>query len=349
MKSPRRPSRMNLRDLDLESANSTSRPLNARSLKQKEIDLIARYLENPTHAGVWQLTFPVRKDAPFCVSILSQLEKRLKGGEAFEITSGRGKVTMRLDDEKKRELESVVTRRLTFHNTLFLALHQSTLAEAKTLDNLFTGDSAHEVILQLLDLPELRKSLQGALEYFQKNILYDRFQPKVERNELFFTKNGFMLLLQATMEDEAREFKFLSCDSNGLRQYAEFLRMSGRIHEYNLMPIFSPEQQVFAPYFALLRASAPSVIKDVHVKQLFGKAFSEYEGQSYTNCISTIGLIAEDYLTQVFETMFREVCPKGMTLGQLYEYIHSQILKKYGKPEKDVKELSTLYSDIIVT
>lgn len=112
------------------------------------------------------------------------------------------------------------------------------------------------------------------------------------------------------------------------------------------MPIFSPEQKVFSPYFAFLRAAEPSVIKDIHVKQLFEKAFSEYEAESYSNCISTIGLIAEDYLTQVYETMFREVYPKGLTLGQLYEFVHSQIAKRYGKAEKDVKDLSTLYKGI---
>jgi len=75
MKDPRRPLRANLRNLDFEMIGSTSRMTRARSLKPKEIEMISQYFENPTHAGVWQLTFPVRKDAPFCVSILSQIEK----------------------------------------------------------------------------------------------------------------------------------------------------------------------------------------------------------------------------------------------------------------------------------
>jgi len=174
---------------------STSRMRSPRSLKPKEIEMISQYLENPTHAGVWQLTFPVRKDAPFCVSILSQIEKRLKGRDTFEITSGGGKVTLRLDSDKRRQLESLATRRLTFHNILFLALHQSRLAEEGTLDNLFTGDSEDEVILQLLDLPQLRKLLEGALKYFEEEILYEGFRPQVDMNTSFFTKDGFMLLL----------------------------------------------------------------------------------------------------------------------------------------------------------
>jgi len=315
-----------------------------RSLTSAEITTISAYLENPTHAGVWQLIFTLPNDAPLCVTILNELDRQLKGKKSVEIAAGRRKMKLRLNKKNRQEWRNMVRQKLSFLNSLFVRLHQSIHQKAETLEGFFAGETDYEPILQLLDIAHLRKILADALDAFGRNIMHPGFNPSVTTSKVFVTKRSFMLL--GRVNDDIREFNFLSCEKIGLQEYGEFLKGAGRVTDYKLVPVFSPEEQVFAPYFAFLREAAPSVIKDSHVKQLFNKAFSEYEEENYSNCIGTIGLIAEDYLTQVFETFFRDVCPKGLTLGQLYEHIHTQISRKYAKAERDVKDVATLHKEL---
>jgi hypothetical protein len=40
------------------------------------------------------------------------------------------------------------------------------------------------------------------------------------------------------------------------------------------------------------------------------------------------------------------VCQKGLTLGQIYDHIHSQISKRYGKKEESLSELKPIFDEI---
>ena len=114
----------------------------------------------------------------------------------------------------------------------------------------------------------------------------------------------------------------------------------------SITPIFSPEEKVFTPYFSLLGETYSHFIDYENISRLFKKSIEEYRNGNYTYCVSTIGLIAEDYLTQIYETFFREICPKGLTLGQIYDSIHTNIQKKFIIKTVPNPEINPLYDNI---
>jgi hypothetical protein len=57
-------------------------------------------------------------------------------------------------------------------------------------------------------------------------------------------------------------------------------------------------------------------------------------------------VIAEDYLTQVYETYLREPCPKGHTLGQIYDLLHYEIRDLTAPSREELKTLDPLYEEI---
>ena len=88
--------------------------------------------------------------------------------------------------------------------------------------------------------------------------------------------------------------------------------------------VFSPEEEVFEPYFPIVKLAYEAIDQDGRLRSHYVRAFEEYESNRYESCVNVLGLIAEDYLTQAYETLFRDVAPKGKTLGQLYDALHSE-------------------------
>lgn len=139
---------------------------------------------------------------------------------------------------------------------------------------------------------------------------------------------------------------WISTNPTPVEKAVQFLKKIGKISDETVRPVYSPEELVFAPYFVLLKIAFPFLIGDIHSKELFGRAFEEYSRNEFTNCVTTIGLISEDYLTQVYETFFRDVCPKGLTLGQVYDLIHSSIARRFHSEPKSLADLTPIYNRI---
>lgn len=112
------------------------------------------------------------------------------------------------------------------------------------------------------------------------------------------------------------------------------------------MPVFSPEEEVFAPYFDLLGMAYDFVIPQVHLQPLIEKAMTNFAEENFSDCVSAIGLASEDVLTQIFETLYREQLTKGLTLGQLADELHARAAAMFKKKDDPPPDLAVLYPEV---
>ena len=135
-------------------------------------------------------------------------------------------------------------------------------------------------------------------------------------------------------------------DSSNLEKINIFLTKLGKVSDCKITPIFSPEETVFSPYFSFLGVAYPHFIDEENVKRLFEKSINEYREGNHSYCVSTIGLIAEDYLTQIYETFYRDVCPKRLTLGQTFDLINNKLKQEFQVQSNPIPEIKPLYRRI---
>lgn len=112
------------------------------------------------------------------------------------------------------------------------------------------------------------------------------------------------------------------------------------------MLFFSPEEEVFAPYFNLLHMAHELLIPQEHLQPFVLKAIANFNEANFTDCVSAIGLASEDVLTQIYETLYREQLTKGLTLGQLADELHIKAIAKIKKKEDTPPDLSLIYPEI---
>jgi len=109
--------------------------------------------------------------------------------------------------------------------------------------------------------------------------------------------------------------------------------------------IFSPEEKLFSPYFEFLSGVFSYVILDERIEK-FSQALDYYRASDFTHSISTLGLMAEDYLTRIYVTLLREQCAPGMTLGQLNHTLHKRIVDILQPPKGALRSVDDIFAEI---
>ena len=185
-------------------------------------------------------------------------------------------------------------------------------------------DESHWQIIQVLDkdIDKIKDKYQAAYEIFKNEIYSDKLgqiRYDLERENLFIIKDGIIV------QNQRDNFSFSSLSCYPLEKLKDFLEKIGKIKDVRLRPEYSPEEIVFIPYFSFLKIFYPYFIHDSKVYNYFKQAIREFKFENYNYCISTLGLIAENYLTQIYETFHREAIPKKLTLGQTYDLINNKV------------------------
>lgn len=310
------------------------------ALSQSDGESLREYLRSPTRTGLWSLAADWSSPTGIADTLLQQLESRFTGRKTLEIQSAGRAIRVPLSTEQKRNFREIVTTKLSFIHYLFLALRSRQKRErpipAEDIDR------NYEPILSLLDMPALRKQYKEALAIFSQNIYHKGFHPRILRQAPFFIKSGYIVIPESS--EETRTLVSLSAEP--LAAYERFFGALGKASVGSLQRAFSPEEVVFAPYFLFLKLGEKHVIPDAQRTPLLSRAFEEYSTENFRNCIGTIGLLAEDYLERVFETLFREPCPKNLTLGQTYDTIHGRIRKQFERAPRQNDPLEPLFQEI---
>lgn len=321
-----------LHSLNLES-QSIFTDLAKYQLDNKEITRICEYLQNPTNKGVWFLTFYWKSDSGITSEVEKEIENRPLDEENTKSNEKNG-----LFGSKNELLEDI--NKFSFIFSLFTYI--CSRAENLKYPTPKKGYNRWEVI-QALDLEKIKEKYQEAYDFFKNEIYFDGFDPSIYSKTVFKIKDGFIIL---DSKSKNGNVSLSSLSYSPLEKMKNFFTKIGKIRDCRIRPEYSPEEKVFAPYFSLLEEVYIYVIHEEKVTRLFKKAIDEYKDANYEYCISTLGLIAEDYLTQVYETFHREPIPKKQTLGQIYDLINNKINNQSQAKIVSAPDINSIYGKL---
>jgi hypothetical protein len=306
------------------------------NLTKKEIEKISLYLKNPTNVGVWILHAESLTKSGIVNDLKIELNKKIGISRDINLKVKNKEIKVTFS---KSDIEGFhpITERFTFIFELFTLLVLLEQDEKKFLDLLKTLPENDQKIIELIDLNFIKTKYPEAYAFFKSNLYFEKFITSIYIRKFSRIKSGLFILFWVSSDDRMNQpdesdesieltnsFKIISIDSEPLEDIKKFFRLLNRINEETLYPIFSPEEEVFAPYFVLLEQAYFLLIENVNIQYKIRKSIEEYQERHYSQCINTIGLIFEEYLIEIYETCFRDTCPKGKMLGQLLDLIEKK-------------------------
>lgn len=310
-------------------------------LTAEEIDSLSHYLNDPVSTGLWRLNSEWNKNNGISATIWKKIKDEIKEDEFITIISGKRERKIKVTEEWKEKVKLITHNNITFLLTLFsyLASDDEEHANQYSADHEFT-----QLILDMIETSSIKVEYKEAFDHFKERIWFPGFNPTVIEKKLTRLKSGWIITTQGPRTQT--KITMISWSGTALKDLNKFLTLLGKISNSSLMPIFSPEEEVFSPYFDLLENVYPYLVKQEHIKPLFKKSINQFREENYSDCVSAIGLIAEDILTQVYETFFRKQLNKGLTLGQLADDINVNIEALFEKKSDSPPDFSTLYISI---
>jgi len=311
-------------------------------LKEQEVQTICNYLENPTRVGIWALKAKWKNIGGISGDIINKIKEKFRESN-IEIQSG--KRIIKFKEEERDEL-IINIQRLSFIIRLFTNLVRLDNKTSDSFRNYLESEGPEiKLSFDIWDPKDIKKEYSEAFEYFKTNIYFENFDSHFEYGRIERIKEGILIFIQSLNEGKDNRY-IISDKSAPLEKIKVFFEKVDKISNSTIMPIYSPEEEVFAPYFVFLEQTYNHLIDIDHIIKLFQKSISEYNDEDYSHCISTIGLIIEDYLIQVYETFLKDVCPKGLTMGELFNLIQGTVDYKFKKPISVSPEIKPLYGSI---
>lgn len=293
--------------------------------------------------GTWQY------QGPFPTFLLDQLKSRIDGEDLSDLQDegedDQNDDVNEVHNVYVREVAQVIGARMS---TIFQVFHCAVIHELGGNEAVSERKWNQDVLDRFakdVDWPAFRAKFPAAYEIFKTRIYFESIQSRVVRDYPFRGKVGLVWTLDGPMN--SRDIVIASPNYEACDAVMAFLSSDvGALATPRLERIFSPEEEVFQPFFAFLSSAFPTVINDARIQPQFFQAFQYFEGGDFTHCVGALGLVGEDYLTQVYETLLRKPIPKGLTLGQIYDGLHDQLRQRlHPAPQKlvpvdEVYELS---------
>jgi len=288
----------------------------------KDMERICKYLKNPTSCGLWLFKGKWLGAQGITHEITEELKNLEKSG---------------IKAEKKRRIEEIserlleTTSRMTFTFSLFVHMVCSEGTENKNLSLYRTSRDNDRILLEKLDSKRLNDKYSKELDCFKSRIFYEGFNPLIDTQRFIYTKTGLVFPQDVSRNNHIetekwnRWFTFMALEPEPLESLAEFFNIIGKISDYTIAPIYSPEEDVFGPYFSFLELACDRLFQKGKIRTLIEQSISIFNDQNYPYCISTIGLILEEQLTQIYETLLRNRCPQGLTLGELLDLFEKEV------------------------
>lgn len=241
---------------------------------------------------------------------------------------------------------------MSFIFTLFVYMNYSKPiddARAREKYDYPEGDPEHRLI-EMLDSKRFRKKHSKELDYFKNQIMVEGFVPTIRENKFIYTRSGLVIYRRDKTiggRGYKKTFLMMSLEAEPLEKLASFFSSLGKISDYTIYPIYSPEEDVFELYFQFLDIGKEKFLEEGKIHSLIDQSISIFQAQNYPYCISTIGLALEEQITQIYETSFRKKCPPGLMLGELVDLIRREVKNRFAveEPQKKV-DLGKIYKKI---
>lgn len=311
-------------------------------LTERENELVYGYLEEPVESGVYILKTPWLFREGISNDIFDQL-KSLSSKEKAKLSplSRRileyekvwGETMMPSPFENQFEKLTFIMKLLAFMS--FREQMKGKPGSKSEIDAFKRDEHLRDVVL--LDINKVRRKYKDAYEHFKNEVECDAFKPLVQINLPCRLGQGYVILTDSL--DQGGWLSATSLERKPLQTLGRLLELCGKISSWKVKRVFSPEEIVLAPYMVHLRSALPDMMHDPAAVSHFDRAHTLYEERKFTYCVSTIGLACEDYLTRIYESLFRAPIPKNHTLGEVFNLIGKKT-KQQLSIEKD--ELSNL-------
>lgn len=197
------------------------------------------------------------------------------------------------------------------------------------------------------DLKSIESKFDEALEIFNKEIYFDKFTCQVKPQEPLKSKTSLCYVLEGPKDSKI--ISIASTSKEDIEKLAKFYSKLGIIKEISIKRVFSPDDRLFKPYFRMLSSVFHNVVTETSVSKRFREALNYYRDDDFQHCISTLGLIAESYLQQIYSTLIRDELPNGLTLGQTLDALHKkieEIVNPNSNQSRSLENLSSMIKNI---
>lgn len=275
------------------------RPRSAKMLTSSDRKNSLLYLKSPTTTGIFKFN-----------DFIPNLET-LKSDLASLVDSKNRNIAELRQERASRMLDDGVASLLLFFVWL-VTKKNGTDEETRNMyfrfDYIFDGINVNSLLTKYKD----------ALTYFEKYIYSKNAEAEYHPMEAIIkVKNGF--IVSSTRGRGVNEV--ISLSREPLERVKEFLILAEVIDNAQIYSVFSPEEELLEPYVDIVSACLENLPVSSTNRRHLRKAISNYYDEDYTGSVSSAGLVAEEYLSQVYETIAREPVPRNLTLGQLSQRI----------------------------
>lgn len=295
-----------------------------KELTKEEIEDIVNFLHNPTRVGIWRLKAKWNPDESILRFIESEIEEYIHTNDKLSIIFGKREIIV---DIKNPEVLSKIKNninRFTFVIRLFMYIHKTKMSKDEQSLEFLRSDFGQDdiIIFEMLNMEKIEEKYINTYNLFVNDIFCNDIKPIIRINEIFkFNKGNFILA------DLSDSISIVSISHESIKVINNFLESLNLIKETSIEAYFSPEELIFDQYVTYLKAVHTRIIEYPAFNRLIEKGISEFSQENYPNCIGTIGIMAEDLLIQIYETLFRDESPKGLSMGQMYDQIQIKIQK----------------------
>lgn len=303
-------------------------------LAPSEAEPIISYLLSPYETGYWELKANWETDSPLAIYLLEKLETL---SEIDESSFAPDAVARKLPEEKREELIRVTTRLSAIH-ALFRQITKISFSESPE------KPPTQDAWISRIDLLQLKKKFINAWTIYNEHIYFDSIQTRVIGSNPFRSKLGFAVHLEAPRQ--AGTLHIVSTEKSNICAFRDFYTALGAIQNATIGRVFAPDESLFKPYFTLVSSVLSHIIHDGQSSKVFAQALAYHEEEDYQHCISTLGLIAEDYLQRVYTSLLREQISSGLTLGETVNRIHKKIDDLFPQIKPTQKSLDSIYEKI---
>ncbi|MDO8513508.1 MAG: hypothetical protein Q7S37_03320 [bacterium] len=296
---------------------------------ERDIRQVSGYLKNPTNSGIWIFKGDWSRHEGFSGFLENQLKK-----EDNKINS------------KQTNIEEIINQLILSPAAILSLFYLLADQSIKIRYDEFLLSELSSVV-RFIGLTKIKKQYNEAIDYFKEHINYEDFNPLIRDENFIKIKSGMIIPLDkptprayehSYRNDKDRKISFTSINAKPLEELNNFFLLLGQVKNTSILPIYSPKEEVFSPYVYFLE-SVTSHICDPREFSHVEKMSSEYKDGQYSASISSAGLLAEEYLIQIFETLFRDPCPE-MPLGNIYNLIYNKVINSMGNKQPETKKIN---------
>lgn len=323
-----------------EKNTSTPRKLPVNSIESTQAAPIVDYLLEPYEHGYWELKATWNSVSPFAIYLLETLgtldDLAKETDDSF--SKPLAIIKNKLTEDKRREVLFLTSRLSSIHRLFAFAIKSSS-GEA------LPSESKPYDWMNRINIIDFKSKFSDALSIFDRQIYFDGFDPQVLNSKIGFIKSGPIFTLNGPREQEC--LTLIGTRQADIFTMRDFYTSLGVINDASVRRVFAPDEDLFKPYFSLVLNILPHIIQnDGQTSNVFTQALSYYEDDDFQHCISTLGLIAENYLQRIYTSLLREQISGGLTLGQTIDRIHKGIDELFPSSKAPQRTLESAYQKI---